>query len=339
MKAYFTHFLTRAKEQFNTISSSISPFVSEKMLSVSTFISQQKDRLISGSSDLLNFLSEAKTSFTEKTTLFISQHKLRLKLGAASIGTLAISYMVGVPALISIPLSASIAALPEIKLVAEKAIASLNALKTSLKEKIVNKTVATINSISTVIKKVKNNRVLNSAIQLGALSTGMVIAYSYGVPSPILVAAPFIFAPKLLNPITQYAFMLLPLGMMANDINQSRGATQSAQYLNLGAIFGLMIGKNFIFPKIAAKVESFFAKKLQQNPVQVQQIQEDNDGTHRLACLVSNVDIQEDPRDRDYKPRRGFTPYNFRERNQQPVAVAQEIPQQVVFGTGRPVNK
>lgn len=137
----------------------------------------------------------------------------------------------------------------------------MSQLKTSIKEKIVTQTIALKKSVNAVITKIQNN----TALSVGVLASNLVIAYAWGVPTPILVAVPFIFAPKLLNPIAKYTFMMLPVGMMANDILANPTEYRSAHQFNLLAIVGLIVGKNVVFPKAVEKVQSFFAKKFGQS--------------------------------------------------------------------------
>lgn len=268
-------------------------------------------------------------------TNFMTQHKERLISVSSGIGMLAMGYVVGVPALILMPVAAGVACFPEVKALVNKAMSSTDELKSTLKEKIIHKTVTLTKRVSASLK--------NPKIPFALIATGITLGYLGGVSLPILMAAPFIMAPSLLQPIKNVTYLILPLGMIAYQVNRDPAQHLLRHLLNLTAIAGLIVGKNVIFPKIAAKTKLLLSNESLTNIIDLNDDSnsecESDDFSHEIGLdldlnqaplgtldLIANEDLGDDSSDQDYLPtNRSFTSqYDTRSRHNL-------LPQQVVF--------
>lgn len=151
----------------------------------------------------------------------MSQHKERFISVGLGIGTLAVGYLVGVPTPISALASFGMACLPE----AKKAVSALSAFVPVL-----------THAIDTHLMK-------RPKLQIALLLSGEAIGHLYGVPLPLLAVAPFIIAPTLLQTIKNYAYLAVPLGIMALQINKDPAEYLTSNLLSFAAVGGLFLGK------------------------------------------------------------------------------------------------
>lgn len=152
---------------------------------------------------------------------FMSQHKERFISVAFGIGTFAVGYLFGAPTYLSAFASFGMACFPETK----KAAAALSALMP-------------------VLAQAASARIMKSPrLQIALLLSGETIGYLCGAPLPLLTMAPFIMAPTLLQTIKNYAYLAIPLGIMALQINKDPAQYLTRNLLSFAAIGGLFFGK------------------------------------------------------------------------------------------------
>lgn len=145
---------------------------------------------------------------------FMSQHKERCISVAFGIGTFAVGYLFGAPTYLSAFASFGMACFPEAKKAA-------SALSTHANARIMK----------------------SSPLQIALLLSGEAIGYLCGAPLPLLTSAPFIMAPTLLQTIKNYAYLAIPLGIMALQINKDPAQYLTRNLLSFAAIGGLFFGK------------------------------------------------------------------------------------------------
>lgn len=93
---------------------------------------------------------------------------------------------------------------------------------------------------------------LNSKQQLGLIVLGEVLGYTLGLPPILLITIPFIVAPALLQPIINYAYLSVPLGIMAYQINKDPAEYLNGHLLNFAVIGGLLFGKKMLSSKMVS---------------------------------------------------------------------------------------
>lgn len=165
---------------------------------------------------------------------FMSQHKERFISVGLGIGTLAVGYLVGVPTPISALASFGMACLPE----AKKAVSALSA------------------SVPVLTHAIDAHLMKRPKLQIALLLSGEAIGHLYGVPLPLLAVAPFIIAPTLLQTIKNYAYLAVPFGIMALQINKAPAQYLTSNLFSFAAIGGLFLGKKHLSTKIASFIKN-----------------------------------------------------------------------------------
>lgn len=177
-----------------------------------------------------------------------------------------------------------------------------------------------ISVISNTAKHLQNNP---RQTQFGLIIAGEALGYLCGVPLPLLTVFPFIVAPTLLKPVIDHAYLTIPFGIMAYQINKDPAQHLTRHLLNLGVIAGLLFGKKMISKKIAAnqslevnwvpapgRQEQTLVMNAQPKTVLFNHTQRTNQRKTiphvPLSYLMNNLSDDDSSEDSDYEP------YNYK---------------------------